>query len=208
MASAAHMMALHGRQGVTLRSLAGAVGMSPMTIKRMFCDMDSILGEILGQHLRGIAAKFGELPSDSADTQAARRAAYVAYTRTGFGGPTEHHLLLMRDRFSLPADLAEPLEALRQSVGDMMAYPNGAAALALLDCQGLALADIEAMLAACVPDLSVGPAAPAGRTRETLEQRLKLPAPPAHRNPPDEANGTAGETWVSKPAARKGRLLN
>lgn len=214
--AAAQMMAAHGRRSVTWRGLAGALGMSPMTIKRMFCDLESILAEILSRHLRDIAAKFGEIPKDAANPQAARRAVYLACTRTGFGGPTERHLLLLRDRHSLPPDLAEPLEALRQSVGDMMGYPYGPAVLTLLDSQGLPGPEIETMLAGLPPEPAPPPpplpAKSAGHTKEEARHRARVAlasAAFARSTPPPEMTGdTPGETTLRDRQSRRRRLLN
>jgi AcrR family transcriptional regulator len=195
--AAARMMAQHGRKGVTLRSLADALGMSPMTIRRLFCDLDSILAEILTRHLRDIAARFGELPQDTEHLHAARRAAYLAYTRTLMGSPTEHHLLLLRDRHALPPDLAEPLETLRQSIADMLAYPNGAAALCLLDSPGLHAAEIETMIAVLTPEKA-----------EPTPQAGVAAANPARTPQAEGTRDSPGEPTFNESPARHGRFLN
>jgi AcrR family transcriptional regulator len=214
--AAAKMMAALGYRSVTMRGLADALEISPTTVKRMFCDIESVLAEILSGHLRDIAAKFGEIAKDADNLQAARRAVYLACTRTGFGGPTARHLLLLRDRHALPPDLAEPLEALRLSVGDMMGYPNGPAALALLDCQGLSGPQIETMLAALAPEPAPqsppSPARSASQAREEARNRARLAlASSAFSKLDGPAAGTA-DTPVKKMVrdhlARRRRLLN
>jgi len=148
LATATSLFARFGRVGINLTSFACALRMSPLTIKRHFPDLDSILAEILRRHLQTIAAALGEVPFGATNRPAARRAAYVAHTRTGFNATTEAHLLLLRDRHALPPDLAEPIEQLRLLLGDMLDPANPTVVLTLLDTPELQPAQIETMLAA------------------------------------------------------------
>jgi len=71
-------------------------------------------------HLHAIAVSFGAIGFHTPNRPAARRAAYIAHTRTPFSAPTEQHLLLLRDSHNLPPDLAEPIAKLRALIGDML----------------------------------------------------------------------------------------
>ena len=151
LATATSLMATHGRTGLTMASFAAAMRLSPATIRRHFPDLDSILFEILHRHLHAIAVSFGAIGFDAPNRSAARRAAYVAHTRTPFSAPTEQHLLLLRERHALSPDLAEPVAKLRVLIGDMLCPAHPEIALALLDTPELQPAQIEAMLTALAP---------------------------------------------------------
>jgi AcrR family transcriptional regulator len=160
LASAAHLMALNGRNAVTLGNFAIALRMAPSTIRRLFADLDCLLAEILRNHLTAISNEMAKIPDDVPDKRAARRAVYLKYTRGPFGAYTEEHLLLVRDRATLPPDLLEPLEDLRFTVGMLMDHEVPGVVLGLLDVQGIAIQQVEAALAATprgkdlVPDLT------------------------------------------------------
>ena len=146
-AAATSTLARFGRANVTFNTFALGLRLSPATIRCHFPDLDTLLAEILYRHLAAIAAAMGEAPAGD-DLQAARRAAYVSATRSGFNAPLDAHLLLVRERYSLPADLAEPVEHLREQIGFMLAGAHGDTALSLLDTPDLLLPQIETMLAA------------------------------------------------------------
>jgi AcrR family transcriptional regulator len=145
------VLANNGRATTSFSGLAFAIRIPAGTLRRHFPDLDALLSELLLRHLRAIADELGRIPHNTPNSQAARRAAYLAATRSPYGGPTEGHILLLRDRHVLPPDLAEPLEKIRQSIGDLLAYPNGPAALALLDTPGTTPATIETMFDALAP---------------------------------------------------------
>jgi AcrR family transcriptional regulator len=144
------IMAIYGRAGIRMTEFALGLRMSPLTVRRYFPDLDHLLGEILRRHLQVIIRTIGTVPRDAPNRQQARRAAYLAATRTGLGAPTEAHLLLIRDRHLLPPDEAEPIECLRATIGDILAGEQAQVALALLDTPELNAAEIEAALAAVV----------------------------------------------------------
>jgi AcrR family transcriptional regulator len=152
------ILARNGRANLNFGGLAFALRISVGLLRRHFPDLDSLLGEILLRHLREISEALGKIPQDAPNCQAARRAAYLAATRTQYGDPNEAQMLLLRDRHALPADLAEPIETIRQSIGDLLAYPNGPLALALLDTPGTDPSTVEAMFAAILPAASPAPA--------------------------------------------------
>jgi len=142
-------MATFGRAGITVAGLAIALRMAPATIRRHFVDPDCILAEILRRHLHAIAETLGNVGWHTPNRPAARRAAYAAHTRTD-GVTTQRHQLLLRHRHTLPPDLAEPLEHLREQIGQMLDPANPAVALVLLDTPEVQPAQVEAMLGAVV----------------------------------------------------------
>jgi AcrR family transcriptional regulator len=140
-------MAHFGRAGLTMNSFAIAIRMSPATIRRHFPDIDSILAEILLNHLQTISKAIGDVPLTTPNRKAAQRAAYIAATRTAYSAPTETHLLLIRERFALPQDLADIVETTRDVIGTLLGADQSAAILAILDTPTLQPPQIEAMLA-------------------------------------------------------------
>jgi AcrR family transcriptional regulator len=177
-------MATYGRAAIGLTAFALGMRMAPATIRRAFPDMDYLLAEILRRHLRAIVAALAEIPRDAPHRDQARRAAYLAVTRT-HGAPTEAHLLLIRDRHLLPPDEAAPLEALRASIGDILAGPHAIAALALLDTPELTPTQIETALAALTnpptPTQQTGqPQPPLGKPRLVHPQHPAQHAPAPH----------------------------
>jgi AcrR family transcriptional regulator len=175
------IMAIFGRAAIKLTDFAIGMRMAPITIRRHFPDMDSLLAEILRRHLCAIVTALGQVPRDTPNRAQAHRAAYLAATRTPLGAPTEAHLLLIRDRHLLPPDEFEPLEAQRLNIGDILAAGHAPAALALLDMPELSGAQIEAALAAIAR-----PAAPAQqpRPKHAAPRLVHLQPPPPPLLPP------------------------
>jgi AcrR family transcriptional regulator len=140
----------HGAAAIRLTDLATALGMSPGTIRRYFPDLDYLLGEILRAHLLALSSAIGQalhgIPFGAPHRQGTARAAYVAATRTILGGLTEGHLLLVRERHTLPPDQLATIEQLREGLGEVLAGELGHAALALLDKPEFSAAQVEAML--------------------------------------------------------------
>jgi AcrR family transcriptional regulator len=142
------LMARYGRGSITLNSLAVAMRLAPATIRRLFPDLDCILFELLQRHLHALSHALGEIPRDHPNRHAALRAAYVAFTRNAFSGTTDIHTLLLRERHTLPPDLADPIENLRMLIGERLAHEHVDTVLILLDNPFLQPPQIEAMLAA------------------------------------------------------------
>ncbi len=65
----------HGRAGLTIGNVAGALRLSPATLRRHFCDLDSIIAEIFLRHLRAISDAIGQVSCTTENLHAARRAA-------------------------------------------------------------------------------------------------------------------------------------
>ena len=148
LAAGKSLFARFGTHTIALTEFAIAIRLSPATIRSHFCDLDSLLAEILRTHLQNLQTLLAKIPSKNPK---ARRKAYLAATRTVLNSPTEAHLLLLRDAKSLPPDLAEPLDTVRETIGEMLAGDLGPVALTLLDKTDLQGPQIEAMLAALVP---------------------------------------------------------
>jgi AcrR family transcriptional regulator len=147
-ATAQCLMSAYGSANIAFRDLAIALRMGSATLRFHFVDLDALLGEILSRHLHAVATVIGGIQPDAADPKAARRAAYLAYTRGADGGLTEAHLLLVRDRHLLPPDLLEGLEGMRRHIGELLAGDMADEALLLLDCPRMNGPRIEACLAA------------------------------------------------------------
>jgi AcrR family transcriptional regulator len=188
------VFARHGLAGLTMGAFGLALGMAPAAIRRLFIDLDTILAELLIRHLFAILKALGEVPAESPNRNAALRTAYLAATRTQDGRLAEPHILLLRERHSLPPDLAVDIEQTRDSIGEILAGADGAAALALLDTPGLAPSRIEALLAAldpkpepapqpAPPDANPHPVIPGppGASRQALLASASLPPPPQAR---------------------------
>ncbi len=152
--TATRLIAIHGRAAITLPALAAAMHLTPRAVQKLFPCLDTILVEILHRHLQSIANTLAEIPHDAPRVQTLRRAAYIAATRTPFGGaPTDAHLLLTRDRHALPPDLAASLDSHRLSIALILTPPaqDPETTLTLLDAPHLQPAQIEAILQALAP---------------------------------------------------------
>ena len=194
LAAGRRAMVHHGRAGFRLPDLATALGMAPGTIRRYFPDLDYLLSEILTAHLLALSNAIGNalrgVAPDAPHRQGTARAAYLAATRTILGGHTEGHLLLLRERHTLPDDVRGHIEQTRAGLGEILAGTLGETALGLLDMPELSLDQIEAMLrtlapqARATPRLRVipGTSHPAARAMKTIESRVAPPHPPAARS--------------------------
>jgi hypothetical protein len=127
-------------------------------------------------------AAIGNIPSNTPDRPAAHRAAYFAATRTYRGDLTQSHLLLLHARRNLPPDLREPLEKLRDRLGEVMAPGHAEAALSLLDSSDFTPAEIEGMFATLIATRQA--------SRETLHAQLQLPL---HQPNPEQEAETENE---------------
>jgi AcrR family transcriptional regulator len=188
-----------GPGSFSIKDFAKAVWMSVTRFTHYYCDLESLLADLIETHLMDLYAAIGNIPSNTPDRPAAHRAAYFAATRTHRGGLTQSHLLLLHARRSLPPDLREPLEKLRDSLGEVMAPGHAEAALSLLDSSDFAPAEIEAMFATFI--------ATRHASRETLHAQLQLPLhqpdPDAEAAPEQEAEtGPAGSASFSPPSSQ------
>jgi AcrR family transcriptional regulator len=144
--AAGNIFVVHGRGPIVMTKFACALGLAPATIRRHFYDLDHIFAHILSGYLDTILAGLGEMPGVARHIQAARRMIYFRLTRGVSGIATPMHALLLRDRFLLPRDELEPLEAQRQAIGRVLGGDAWEETLYLLDAPSLDLAKIEALL--------------------------------------------------------------
>jgi AcrR family transcriptional regulator len=159
---ATELIARHGRHRITMGHIAHGLRISPAALRWHFSDLDALLHAILRAHLDGIAKIFRTMPHGVPDRPALLRAAFHEYTRKPAGGFTNAHLLLIRERASLPEDLRDPIEATYCSLGTAMAADWGTDALEMLDTERFSLDAVEARLTALThpaPDLEHQPAA-------------------------------------------------
>ena len=136
------------RHTITIATLAMGMILSPATIRRHFLDIDSIVAEILQNHLRAIIKTIGEIPKHCENLSQKRRKAYLAATRTPWGNFTDTHALLLREAQSLPEDLASAITQMRVSIGYTLAGDRGHDMLQMLDTAWANHALIEPMCAA------------------------------------------------------------
>ncbi len=146
------LMARYGRANLTFGALAAAIRLAPATIRRHFPDLDSILAALIYRHLNAISHAIGEathgIPFHHPQRHALQRAAYVAFTRNAFSGTTPDHTLLIRERHTLPPDLLDHIEHLRELIGGSLGKATPETILSLLDNPFIQPPQIEAMLAA------------------------------------------------------------
>ncbi len=167
------LLAEFGARSFTLNAFALAMRISPASIRRHFIDLDSLLVHILNRHLLTLSTVMGTLPRTANDKHAARRAAYLAHTRTPLGGLTEAHLLLVRDRHLLPQADRDRIETIRANLATLMARDHADSVIEWLDTPTMDLADIDAILAA----RAAAHAAPAPQPAlATTRPRFKLPS--------------------------------
>ena len=187
----------HGRfrpRNFSVAQLANALEISPGVIRRHFIDLEGLLVEILERHLRALSDAIGRVPDDAPDPPAARRAAYLAFTRTPKGGPTEAHLLLTRDRFTLPPEDQEKLDVMRLGLGAELGGVTAESVLSLLDSPTLGSDEIEALIArraaqfaAQLAALAVPPVPPEARPKPHRTPCRSVPNPTSrnhHLGPP------------------------
>ncbi len=197
------VMAQFGRHAIKMSDFASAIHISPAAIRRHFADLDNLLATILREHLNAIAKALGAVPHNAPNRQAARRAAYLAATRTALGAPSEAHLLLIRDRHMLPPDEQDSVEAIRDNIGDIIAGSQADLTLAILDTPQIHPSQMEAALAAMLatpiqfdqaePDLAAAPG-PATR-RPTLPMLVLSRALKTHSHDGRRADGSI--SWPS-----------
>jgi AcrR family transcriptional regulator len=141
------LMAEEGRSAFTLAKFAGMIWITAATIRRHFIDMDSLLFDILMDHLRSLSAALGAVPRSAPDRPAACRAAYLAHTRTAWGGLTEAHRLFVRDRACLPPDDRAALERIHLGLGHFLGGESDVSTIQLLDTEILEAEEIEEIIA-------------------------------------------------------------
>ena len=169
------LLTTYPRHTITIATLAMGMIISPATIRRHFLDIDSIIAEILQNHLRAIIKTIGEASADCDNFRQIRRKAYLAATRTAWGHFTDTHALLLREAQSLPEDLASAVGQMRCGIGYTLGGDRGHDILQMLDTAWQNHALIEPMCAAI---------------ETTAQQSL----PDAPDPPPAENPGSARQT--------------
>ena len=175
-----------GRGDITMTALSGAMLMSLPTIRRHFADMDELLGAILLRHLKRLESAVAKISPDDQDCGPAKRAAYFAFTRTGYGAHTDIHHLLLREGPSLPPDVGGTVEDTRRALAVCL-FGAGAPriALALLDSLDLDAVGIESMLGALEAVLRPAPHA----ADPVASPVIPLPRPPEPEPAPAAQTG-------------------
>jgi|GEM_PF-1280947 len=193
------LLARHGRHDISFAALALALRIGAGTLRRHFIDLDALLGEILSRHLMDLSRHLGEIPFTDPDRERKKRAKYLEYTRTPFGGLTEAHLLFVRDRHTLPEDLLSSLEQTRDGIGNLLG-PDPHETLTLLDTPYISHPRIEAMLAALEPFALPEPAEPAEPATEPTEPATQAPEPATEAPEPvsDPAPEPASSTFETR----------
>ena len=173
--AATRIFARFGLAPITFRALAVALALSPATLRQHFVDLDSILAEILRNHLMDLLRAISQVPEDTANAHVVRRQAYLAHTRT-LSGFTDTHRLWIRERHALPEDLLTPLEQTFAPLAQLLAGEDATEAqtarvLALLDNEIVTQSNIEPLLQE-LPRLNATPLPP--------QPPMPQPAPYAH----------------------------
>ena len=146
---AERLMCSHGPAAVTMKILCSSLDMTAAAMQRHFADREELFGRILMRHLQALFDAISKIPAETPDRNAAQRAAYCAYTRTGWGSHTDIHHLLLNYAASLPPDMAQPVERWRRMItGTLVGAEAPSAAMALLDSPDLEPPEIEALLVA------------------------------------------------------------
>ena len=111
---AAGLFAARGREGFTLRDLAGKLGVSAMTPYRYFKDKDAILAAIRARAFNRFAQALEEACATPGDAPTRAYAASEAYLRFALDDPTSYKLMfdLSQDDSRYP-ELAEAAERAR-----------------------------------------------------------------------------------------------
>jgi AcrR family transcriptional regulator len=171
-------MARFGADSFSMAALATGIEVAVSAIIRHFCDMDYLLFKILVHHLDNIARHLAAVPLETANRQAALRAAYVNAIRTGMGGHSEGHTILLRDRHHLPPDLLEQIETRYYHLGEMLGGNFADAVLRVLEIPYQPADLLEQMVAPLLARLA------------TLESAAPSPEPAAPEDWPLTANQT------------------
>jgi len=111
---AAGLFAARGREGFTMRDLAGEIGVSPMTPYRYFKDKDAILAAIRARAFNKFAGALEEACATPGDATRRASAAGEAYIRFALDDPTSYRLMfdLTQDDSNYP-ELAKAAERAR-----------------------------------------------------------------------------------------------
>ncbi|MGH7025279.1 MAG: TetR/AcrR family transcriptional regulator [Caulobacteraceae bacterium] len=130
---AEHLFAEHGADGVTIRQLAGALGVSAMTPYRYFKDKDAILAAVRARAFDRHAEMLEAARAGLAEGQAERSNAIgAAYVRFALENP-EAYKLMFDIRQPSAADYPELVRAAERSKATMTAHLRDLAAAGLFE---------------------------------------------------------------------------
>lgn len=123
-AAAEHLFAEHGPDGVTMRQLASALGVSPMTPYRYFKDKDAILAAVRASGFARFAAALEAATKASQDGVDLTASTGRAYVKFALENPDAYRLMF---DFSQPneADYPELVEATARSRAMMIRHAEG-----------------------------------------------------------------------------------
>jgi AcrR family transcriptional regulator len=99
--AASRLFAERGREGFTMRELASALGVSPMTPYRYFRDKEAILAAVRARAFNRFAEALEAAYASTSDARTRGRAVGLAYIRFAFGEPYSYRLMF---------DLSQPDE--------------------------------------------------------------------------------------------------
>ena len=136
-----------GRDTFSIPQFAQAIDCSAHTLRRFFIDLEALLAEILNKHLQGISDAMSQFPRACADWPAARRAAYLAFTRKAFGTLTTDHFIFTRDYLTLPTEERRVIEDFHDTLGSMLGGISARDTLSLLDDPAIDADEIEILIA-------------------------------------------------------------
>ncbi len=200
------LLTSHPRHTITIATLATGMIVAPATIRRHFLNIDSIIAEILQNHLRALIKTIGEIPADCVNLRQLRRKAYLAATRNLWRHVSDTHALLLREAQSLPEDLASAINQMRCGIGYTLGGERGHDMLQMLDTAWQNHALIEPMCAAIettaqqsLPDApDPEPAENPGNARQTkagFSPTVYLTAADLGIKPRAKAAGVLAETY-------------
>jgi AcrR family transcriptional regulator len=133
---------------VTVAGLSREIGVSAHTIKRLYCDIEHLLGVILRNHLAALTAELKNIPANTPNRPAHCRAAYFHFIRGPDGAFTPEHVILTRYCRYLPTDEREPTEAMRAELAAHLGAGRlGTKAAGFLDSGVFSLNDIQQTMA-------------------------------------------------------------
>ena len=129
--AAGRMFASRGREGFTLRALAGELGVSAMTPYRYFRDKDDILAAVRARAFTRFAEALEQAMAAPGGALSKATAVYEAYVGFAFGEPDSYRLMF---DLSQPNedDYPELVEATKRARATMTAYVRGLVAEGLL----------------------------------------------------------------------------
>jgi AcrR family transcriptional regulator len=123
-AAAEHLFAEHGPDGVTMRQLASALGVSPMTPYRYFKDKDAILAAVRASGFARFASALETATQASVDGVNRSETTGRAYVKFALENPDAYRLMF---DFAQPneADYPELIEATARSRAMLIRHAEG-----------------------------------------------------------------------------------